>query len=119
MSKKILVIEDDPVNLQLVEFRLEKEGYEVVSARDGDIGLEKAQNEKPDLILLDVEMPNMNGYFFIAELHKEEAMKSIPIIVLTAHENMKHAFSKRQVKAYMTKPIDFDQLFAKISESIS
>ena len=112
--KKILIIDDDQTNVSLVQNRLRKVGYHAIIALDGDIGLERAQNEAPDLIILDVEMPRMNGYTFMVEMGKSEKLRKIPVIVLTSHEEMQPIFQHRGVKGYLVKPINFDKLFEKL-----
>lgn len=119
MSKKILIIDDESTNLKIMQARLQGEGHEIVLARDGDVGLERAQKDAPDLIILDVEMPRMNGYFFISELKKIDSVKDIPVIVITSHDNMEQAFSAKGIEHYLVKPINFDSLFDKINQIFS
>ena len=114
MPKKILVIDDDALNVKLVTGRLQKEGYEVIAAFDGDVGLEKVKEENPDFIILDVEMPRMSGYSFMLELKKMESCNSIPVVALTAHEDMQPIFELKGVKGYLIKPVDFEKLFELI-----
>lgn len=114
-----MVVDDDQVNVKLTKARLEGEGYEVVVATDGDVGLEKAQSEKPDLIILDVEMPRMNGYTFMSQLIKIEGIKHIPVIVLTAHNDMQPIFKLKGVRDYVVKPINFDKLLEKLNQCLS
>ena len=116
MAKKILVIDDDQINVKMVKARLESANYEVITAFDGDVGLEKVKLEKPDVIILDVQMPRMNGYTFMLELKKMTSSKSIPVIVLTAHETMQPIFTLKGVKGYLVKPLNFDELFQKINQ---
>ena len=116
MAKKILVVDDDQINVKLVKARLETANFEVLTAFDGDVGLEKVRTEKPDLIILDVQMPRMNGYTFMIELKKIESAKGVPVIVLTAHETMQPIFTLKGVKGYLVKPLNFDQLFEKITQ---
>jgi len=113
MSKKILVIDDDQGNVTLIRSHLEKADYEVVSANDGTEGLEQAKAEMPNLIILDVEMPVMNGYTFMMELQKMESFKSIPVIVLTAHAEHEPIFKMRGVKDYLIKPLNPEELLSK------
>jgi len=113
MPSKILLIDDDQVNVKLVETQLTKEGFNVVVAAEGEEGLAKAKDEQPDLIILDVEMPNMNGYTFLTELKKTE-QKGIPVIVLTAHEENQPIFKLKGVKDYIVKPVEVDDLIFKI-----
>ena len=82
--KKILIVDDDPEVVELVRNRLEANHYEVASAADGQIGIKKAQKEKPDLILMDIMMPNLPGGDTVRLLKADLATKHIPVIFLTA-----------------------------------
>lgn len=114
MIKKIVVIDDDPVGVALLQNRLVKAGYEVAAERNGQAGLARVLKDKPDLVILDVEMPEMNGYTFMLELRKHQQFQELPVIVLTAHEENKRIFERRGIRYYLTKPVNFDDLFAKI-----
>jgi CheY-like chemotaxis protein len=81
---KILFIEDEPDQIMMISLRLEKNGYEVVSAKDGEEGLGKVKAEKPDLILLDVIMPGISGLEVCRRLKKDPVTQSIPVITSTA-----------------------------------
>ena len=81
--KKILFIEDEPTIQKAISRFLEKEGYEIKNALDGEIGIEIAKKMKPDLILLDLILPKKNGFEVLKELKKEESTKNIPVIALT------------------------------------
>ena len=115
MGKKIIVIDDDQLNVKLVKSRLESSGYEVITASDGDEGLTKIQQERPDLIILDIQMPKMNGYTFMIEFKKLEDLNKIPVLVLTAHEEMQPIFTLKGVRGYLVKPLNFDKLFEKMN----
>ena len=115
MPKKILVIDDDQLNIKLVKSRLEANQYQVITALDGEEGLQKVLKEKPDLIILDVQMPKMNGYTFMLEFRKLSEFTSIPVIVLTAHEEMQPIFTLKGVRGYLVKPIKFELLFEKLN----
>ena len=80
----VLVVEDDPTILQLLEVNFEMEGFEVIRAEDGALGLEAARASKPDVIVSDVMMPNMSGVEMVAALKADEATAGIPIILLSA-----------------------------------
>ena len=80
---KILVIEDEGIIIDLLQKKLEKEGYDVEVARDGEEGLRKIKEIWPDLILLDIEMPKLNGFGVMEEINKNPALKRIPIIVMS------------------------------------
>lgn len=82
-SKRILLVEDEKIIVELVERKLKEEGYEVVVARDGEEGLEKLEEEKPDLILLDIVMPRMDGFEVMEKMMEEEMTDSIPIIIIS------------------------------------
>ena len=84
MPKKILVVDDEPDILKIVIFRLEKIGYEVDQAADGEEALGLIKDKKPDVVLLDIMMPKLNGLDVLAQMKKDAEMKKIPVIILTA-----------------------------------
>ena len=114
MSKTVLVIDDDLTNIKVLQSWLEKEGYVMAAALDGEGGLKKLEEITADLIILDIRMPNMNGYTFLLELRKLKKFNHIPIIVLTSYNEMEPIFKYNGVKDYIVKPINFDVLFAKM-----
>ena len=116
MNKKILVIDDEPMIVELVKNRLEHEDYSVSTASDGLIGLEILRTQKPDLIVLDILMPNMDGYNFIQEVNKDPGINHIPILVLTANAHLKELFAMEGVDNYMVKPFDKEEFLDKIRE---
>ena len=83
MAKKILLIEDEKIMVNLLEKKLTKEGYDVSIAWDGEEGLAKMRESKPDLILLDIIMPKMGGFEVMEEVIKDEELKKIPIIIIS------------------------------------
>ena len=85
MKKKILVVEDNEQNLYLVTFLLKKGGYEVISAGNGLAAIEKTMAEKPDLILMDIQLPEMDGYEATKQIKRMEAYRHIPIVALTSY----------------------------------
>ncbi len=85
MDTKILVIEDNEQNLYLVTFILEKNGYSVFQAKDGRIGINLANKVKPDLILLDIQLPVMDGYTVARELKRNPELSKIPIVAVTSY----------------------------------
>ena len=85
MKKRILVVEDNRQNLYLVTFLLEKRGHEVIAAADGREGVEKAHSEKPDLILMDILLPVMDGYEAVRRIKAGEGMDRIPIVAITSY----------------------------------
>jgi len=118
MAHKILIIDDERVNVTLVQFGLKEQHYEVIVAYDGDEGLKKVREENPDLIVLDVQMPNMNGYEFMTELKAFQGFETTPVIMLTANETMEDIFKLEGVKGYFVKPVSLSALMEKIKECI-
>ena len=118
MAHKILVVDDDKINITLVKFALAEQKYDVVVAEDGEQGLEQVKEENPDLIILDVQMPNMNGYEFMGELKELQGMEATPVLMLTANETMEDVFKLEGVKGYFVKPVDLPELIEKIKECI-
>lgn len=118
MKKRILLIEDEKDLVMAVKFRLEVLGYEVSVALDGEDGLEKAKKEKPDLILLDLMLPKMNGLKICSFLKSDPEYKKIPIIIFTARaqESDKEAGMQCGADAYITKPFEAGELIGKIKE---
>jgi CheY-like chemotaxis protein len=116
MSKKILIIDDDPTLIKVVHSLLRSKGYEVAVAFDGQEGLEAVTKEKPDLIVLDVQMPGMNGYTFVLELKKLVDIKVIPIIVLTVKDEMAGFFSAEGIRDYIIKPFQPEALLTTINK---
>ncbi|MBU0467898.1 MAG: response regulator [Candidatus Omnitrophica bacterium] len=117
-SKKILLVDDDPVIVKLLENRLTEVGYKVVSALEAADGLQIAISDSPDLIVLDVMMPIINGYNFCHLLKSEEGKKEIPIIFLTSRNSQEdiQIGHKMGADAYLTKPVDIGVLIDKIEE---
>ncbi len=116
---KILVVDDEKDVVELLKFLLEKDGYQVVTAFNGREALASAQENNPDLILLDVMMPEMDGYTVQTQLLDIPNTKNIPIIILTAKGQLRDVFAmSANVKAYIEKPFDPKTLRTKIQESI-
>lgn len=118
MKKKILVI-DDEVNLcTTIKARLEANGFDVLTTFNGEEGLEKAQAFKPDLIILDLMMPKMDGFEICELLKKNTRTSAIPIIVLTALDKEDAAMKSLSLgaKAYVIKPFEWDSLLSAIKE---
>jgi len=115
---KILIIDDEPGLIKMVQMRLEANGYKVVSARDGEEGIEKAKSEIPDLIILDIMMPKVDGYEVCSVLKSDKRYSMIPIIYFSAvdQENYVNANQKIAPDAFISKPFDPPVLLAKIKE---
>ncbi|MGD8434916.1 MAG: response regulator, partial [Syntrophobacterales bacterium] len=117
-TKRILIVDDEPDLLETIQVTLEMEGYECLVAYDGFRGLDRARTEKPDLIVLDVMLPGLNGYKICRLLKFDEQYKRIPIIMLTAEAQEKDRLIAEETGAdyYMTKPFAPDKLIAKVAE---
>ena len=117
---KILYVEDNPDNVYMLTRRLKKKGFELIIAGDGQEGIDKAIEESPDLILMDLSLPTMDGWAATAEIKKIEEVKDIPIIALSAHAMPEHR--DRAIKAgcsdYDTKPVDIKRLLSKMGQYI-
>jgi CheY-like chemotaxis protein len=115
MAKKVLIVDDEPDAVDFSKEVLEGEGYVVVTASDGSRGLAAMRRENPDLVVLDVQMPDMDGFEVFQEMKKDESLKSIPVVMLTGiREKVGIGFSADEMKDYMgerpteyiEKPID-------------
>jgi DNA-binding response OmpR family regulator len=118
---KILIVDDEPDLLSTVEYRLKFADCGVVTASNGREGLEKAVSEKPDLILLDTNMPVMNGRQMLEHLRANPELKGIPVIMLTALCEPQDiaAASALGISDYITKPFDFTELMEKMKAAVS
>jgi two-component system cell cycle response regulator DivK len=116
MKYNILVIEDDEMNLDMITQRLELRGYRVLGASDGLDGIDLAREEQPDLILMDVNLPEIDGWETTRRLKAEPATRNIPVVALTAHAMVSDRDKALQAGCddYETKPVDFQRLLSKI-----
>jgi two-component system cell cycle response regulator len=115
-KKKILFIEDEPDQIMMISMRLKKNDYDVVSATDGKTGLERAATEKPDLILVDILMPGIDGFEVCRRLRKNSAIKHIPVIATTAAgmDDVEQQCLTAGADDCVRKPYDSADLLAKI-----
>lgn len=128
MAKKILVIDDEPDMVTFLSTLLEDSGYEIITASDGEEGLAKVKAEKPDLISLDLLMPNKTGIKMFRELRKDPEMGSTPVVMVTGfatddapNMDFKKWIHERSIKppeAYIEKPVDKDVLIKEIKRII-
>jgi len=116
--KKILLVDDEKDLVETLSFRLEANGFEVLISHDGQEGLEKARNDNPDLIILDLMLPRLDGYKVCRMLKFDEKYKNIPIIMFTARaqEADKRMGQEVGADAYITKPFEPQVLLGKIKE---
>jgi DNA-binding response OmpR family regulator len=119
-TKRILVVDDEEDLVVMISEALMCKGYEVITANNGQEGLEKAKTQKPDLIVLDLMLPRINGYKVCGLLKKDTRYAKIPVILLTAKANAEDIKLGKQVgaDAYITKPYERDVLLSKIEELI-
>lgn len=124
MPKKIMIIDDEKDVLFLLRVLLEKEGFEVIEAQNGKIAYEKLTDItnpiRPDLIILDVMMPEMDGYTFETKMLESEDLKKIPVIILTAKGQIRELFEiSANVEAFVEKPFDPKKLVSLIKGALS
>jgi len=117
---KILIVEDNEMNRDMLSRRLTRRGYEIVVAQDGQEGLDKMRSETPDLVLMDMGLPVLDGWQATSQAKASEDISSIPVIALTAH-----ALEQDRVKAmeagaddYDTKPVNLNRLIEKIENHL-
>jgi len=118
MAKLILVIDDGPEQRRFLERTLSAAGYRIVTAPDGETGTAAARSLLPDLIILDVMMPGMNGYQVCRALKADPATADRPILVLTAKDEPSDRFWAQEVGAndFLTKPVDLPELIRRIED---
>lgn len=115
-EKSILVVDDEKDLLDLIEYNLKKEGFNVIKAENGEEGIEKAKEFHPDLVLMDIMMPKMDGMEAVEKMRKDDELKSIPIIFLTARSDEKTEVEglNKGGDDYITKPISTTKLISRI-----
>jgi DNA-binding response OmpR family regulator len=114
MKRKILIVDDDDDFIGLLRKRLEASGYEVFSAANGREGVELLEREKPDLAVIDLVMPVMDGYSMIKEMKRRQGSAIVPIVVLTARVEMKDLLALEGVGDYLVKPCLAEELLNRI-----
>lgn len=126
MAKKILIVDDDPDLVEAVSIILESKGYEVAAAYGGFEGLEKAKTENPDLIVLDIMMPDKDGYVVCKELKADPQYRSIPILLLTAvisklstTRYTQQMGMETEADDYVDKPVEPEELARRIEVLLS
>jgi CheY-like chemotaxis protein len=107
---KILVVDDEPAMRELLRLHLANHGYQVLAAEDAVVAGHLVLKEKPDLLIVDVHMPYMDGYEFVDALRKDPATRDIPVVFLTTDDNVAAQAKRLGVAAYLTKPVMADRL---------
>ncbi len=120
MAKVVLVVEDETKNLKLFCDLLQRFGYVTIEATDGEQGVELARVEKPDLILMDIQMPKMDGYEATRILKADITTKDIPIVAVTSYamKGDKERMFEIGCNAYITKPVDIEELLNIVSQYV-
>ncbi|HOI88914.1 MAG TPA: response regulator [Candidatus Rifleibacterium sp.] len=120
MFRKLLIIEDNEQNYYMMRFLLEKKGFKVVGADNGRLGVEMALSEKPDAILLDIQLPEMDGYAVAAELKKHAELDDVPIIAVTSYAMVgdRENIMAAGATGYIEKPINPDTFVDEISRFV-
>ena len=120
MAQKILIVDDDPLMPLLLQHHLERAGYQVISAQNGRQALEVAARELPQLIVMDIMMPELDGLTAVRQLKKNEATKEIPVIVIatSAHRMVQQEAEVAGAAAFLMKPFGPAQLLADIRRLI-
>lgn len=114
MGKTILILEDEKGQARLYEKYLKEEGYHTILARNGEEGIEKLKDIKPDLILLDLVMPKMGGMEFFHHVCGKDGMSQYPVLIVTAHLELTDMFRDLDIQGIIIKPFDTDRLLKKI-----
>jgi len=113
---RILIVDDEPELVEMVQMRLEANGYEVLTAYDGSKGLDRARADKPDLIILDLMMPKLNGYEVCTALKHDPRYRQIPILIFTAKAQATDEQAARDcgADAYLRKPFHPEEMLATL-----
>lgn len=119
-GEHIMVIEDDPSVRTLLDKSLTARGYRVTQVHDGLEGLTRLENERPDLIIVDIMMPRLDGMTFVKAIKGDQSRKSIPVIFLTAKNDPRSMIDGINVgaKFYVTKPFQLDELLDKVKKAL-
>ena len=120
MKGTILVIEDNEQNLYLVTFILESQGYQVIQATDGQTGIHMASQNRPDLILLDIQLPGMDGHEVARTIKQDPEIRSIPIVAVTSYAMVgdREKVLEAGCEGYIEKPINPDTFISQVEEHL-
>jgi len=117
-QKKILIVDDEEDIQKLLKIRLEQEGFAVLIAGDGEKGIKIAELEMPDLVILDIMMPKIDGYSCLKEIRRIQKTRDIPILMMSGkeEEKVRDLFAFQKISGYLEKPFELDNLVAKAKE---
>ena len=115
---KVLIVDDEPFNVDYLEQELEDANYQIITASNGREALDKIQSEQPDLILLDLMMPVMDGFAVLAQIKADTHLRDIPVIIISAEHDSKSVVKgiKQGAEDYLTKPLYPELLIKKLKE---
>ena len=115
---KVLIVDDEPFNVDYLEQRLEDLNCQIITASDGKEALDKIKREEPDLVLLDLMMPILDGFAVLSEVKADPVLRDIPIIIISADSDSKSIVRgiKQGADDYLTKPVNADLLLKKVRE---
>ncbi len=119
--RRVLIVDDSPTDIHVFSTALTDAGYEVVTAADGEEGVQLAKDIEPDLILMDLVMPRLNGFQATRKIHRNSTTSHIPILIVsTKSQDTDREWGMRQgAKDYMTKPVDMGKLVQKVARLMS
>ncbi len=112
--KKILIADDEEQLALAVKIRFQARGYQVVTAGDGRQALELIAQQQPDLVILDILMPGMDGYSCLREINRRYGRGKLPVVILTARDRMKDLFELEGIEDYVIKPFDHEDLLLRV-----
>ncbi len=120
-DRRVLLIEDEPNIIEAIRFILSRDGWRVDTHSDGETALDAVQARAPDLIILDVMLPNKSGYDILHDLRRDEATKTLPVLMLTARGQKKdrELAEKLGVNKFMTKPFSNGEILATVRELVA
>ena len=115
---RVLIVDDSPTEMHILSTMMEKMGHTVITANNGEEGVSTAVSEQPDLVLMDVVMPGINGFQATRQLHKDASTKNIPVIIVsTKDQATDKMWGQRQgAKGYVTKPVEEQELIDTIND---
>ncbi len=115
---KVLIVDDEPNNVDFLEQALEDSGYQLITATNGQEALNKIQSEQPDLVLLDLAMPIMDGFAVLERVKADSTLRNIPVIIISAEHDSKSVVRgiKQGAEDYLTKPVNASLLVKKVKE---
>jgi len=115
---RVLIVDDSPTEMHILSTLMEKLGHTVITANNGEEGVVTAKKQQPDLVLMDVVMPGINGFQATRQLHRDESTKNIPVIIVsTKDQATDKMWGQRQgAKGYVTKPVEEQELIDTIAE---